>query len=313
MASEENDNGDPLIFAIKSNKKLLLNIPPRYMWGWSETAELHGYCGETSFQSALLYYGNYVSAEHCRYADGNVELLIGENDVKAAKNLHLRYDAWNYNSKKPQGDSFVSWCKKSLNNGCPVITGFYQMYEEDEGDDDYDHIMIVVGYTVDKDGDDQLYFNDFYKNEVSLTEYAHRKRNQWICDEEPTQPFEYTLPTNVCYGISIKGIVDKNDECYRCRLEIPNFFKEPDWGAEDKLNEKPIEIKGILHIVNLTVGKGYRILRFDSFDSCPEKNFNKSNPAHEIKFTADKENVAIDLPTMKSDKVYFYRVIDDDY
>ena len=81
------DHKEKLYFTLSKhvNKDIQLNIPPVKMWGWSETEFLHGYCVETAFQSALKYYGNYVSAEYCRMADGNVELLIGENDVRAAK------------------------------------------------------------------------------------------------------------------------------------------------------------------------------------------------------------------------------------
>lgn len=83
---------------------VILNIPPRRMWGWG--AGMNGYCGETSFQSSGIYYGNWWSQEQVRYADGNKELLIGVNDEKAAKNLHLSYTLWNYNQKTPVSQSY---------------------------------------------------------------------------------------------------------------------------------------------------------------------------------------------------------------
>ena len=38
---------------------VLLDVPPRYMWGWGKG--LRGYCGETSYQSFGIFYGNWVS------------------------------------------------------------------------------------------------------------------------------------------------------------------------------------------------------------------------------------------------------------
>ncbi len=85
--------------SLSSGAAVILNIPPRQMWGWG--AGMNGYCGETSFQSVGIYYGNWYSQERVRYADGNQELLIAVNDEKAAKNLALSYTVWNYNQKTP--------------------------------------------------------------------------------------------------------------------------------------------------------------------------------------------------------------------
>jgi hypothetical protein len=156
-----------------------LNIPPRRMWGWGLG---NGYCGETSFQQALLYFGNYVSQERIRYAADNNELLIGEHDEKAAINLHLlhecfksQYDEENENGsdgeasndadddeeeddsnedeeeseEEPgavtEGMKFLPWILDHLRRGHPVVAGWF-LYSE-EGLDGYDHIMPIIGAT----------------------------------------------------------------------------------------------------------------------------------------------------------------------
>jgi len=42
-------------------------------------------------------------------------------------------------------------------------------------------------------------------------------------------------------AITIKGINDSNKLTYRMILEVNNP-SEPDWGKEDKLNQKPIQL-----------------------------------------------------------------------
>ena len=46
------------------------------------------------------------------------------------------------------------------------------------------------------------------------------------------------------------------------KIIIP-LADEPDWGAEDKLNEKPVEMNISCEIVELIPGLNYKILRFE--------------------------------------------------
>ena len=46
------------------------------------------------------------------------------------------------------------------------------------------------------------------------------------------------------------------------KLIIPQS-NEPDWGTEDKLNEKPIDMIISGQIVGLTSGSSYAVLRFE--------------------------------------------------
>ena len=42
-----------------TNLDVILDVPARYMWGWADGKR--GYCGETSFQSHGILYGNWIS------------------------------------------------------------------------------------------------------------------------------------------------------------------------------------------------------------------------------------------------------------
>ena len=59
------------------------------------------------------------------------------------------------------------------------------------------------------------------------------------------------------------------------KLIIP-YPNEPDWGEEDKLNEKPINMTITGQIVGLTSGSSYAVLRFESIDSLPTSKFVES-------------------------------------
>jgi hypothetical protein len=93
-------------------------------WGWAPGVS--GYCGETSIQSAGLYFGNWISSERVRYAGGNAEVLVNVNAHTAATALKFTIARWNSGAKKPQNAAFVAWVKSQLAAGHPVVAGLYQ-------------------------------------------------------------------------------------------------------------------------------------------------------------------------------------------
>jgi hypothetical protein len=168
---------------LKTTDKIVLDLPPRYMWyvfvanlsifglsiyltvlfrrGWGPG--LKGYCGATSIQTAGLYYGNYYSQEQVRYAAGNQEVLIDVNADAAASILQLTFEKWHVKSeKKPQDKKFLTWFKKQINNGVPVILGIFE--QQPKGDTDYDHVVLAMGYEVSPGhrAVAEVYFNDWY-------------------------------------------------------------------------------------------------------------------------------------------------------
>lgn len=313
---------------------VILNIPPRRMWGWG--AGMNGYCGETSFQSTGIYYGNWWSQEQVRYADGNKELLIGVNDEKAAKSLLLQYTVWNYNQKTPQSTTYLAWLKKNIDAGHPVIAGWYE--KQPKGDEDYDHIMPIIGYEVKKSKvedefvyaanstelekkkkkkatnptDTDILHNDLYLQETSTTRAATVFGTRKMCSQQkqPTQPYEYCLPQDYNYGIAVLGNVDPNKLTFRTFLTV-SIWTEPDWGAEDKKYETPISFTATATITGLTKGKKYSILRFDKVaDLGDSKNFLTAKWAKRYDFTAeDVTQTYSNLDALKSDGTYFFRTV----
>jgi hypothetical protein len=83
-----------------------------------------GYCGETSIQSAGLFFGNWLSEEQVRYAAGNAEVLIDVNAHTAAANLAFTFNRWDINNQpQPQANGFFQWikaCAQSRHDSFPL-------------------------------------------------------------------------------------------------------------------------------------------------------------------------------------------------
>ena len=123
---------------------VLLDIPPRFQWGWRPTDK--GYCGEASVQSAALQLGNWISQELVYRADGNSEFLLGTpNARRTATALGLSFDEWDSaNAPQPQGAAFMAWAKVWLDTGAPVVAGFYQAVNQDKDYDVRDRVVCRV-------------------------------------------------------------------------------------------------------------------------------------------------------------------------
>lgn len=127
---------------------MMNDIPLRIQWDQGT-----GYCGETCFVSAGLYYGQYMSEGTVRQIAGG-ELLLGQNDDATASAIHLTHSCWN----RADYRGFLNWIKTAVNNGHPVAIGVYMnesIFGSDYDDPEYDHIVMVVGVD-----DTHIYFTD---------------------------------------------------------------------------------------------------------------------------------------------------------
>eukprot|EP00808_Paulinella_micropora_P022312 g68719.t1 len=290
-----------------------LSIPPRQQWCYQSSCPHVGYCGETGFQSALLYYGNYVSQEIVRNSDGpcsasqkltgECQLLVGVNDVTAANNLKL-----NYNTKTSSATDFLSWIQSSITLGYPAIAGFYAVWGTDP---DYDHIMIIVGYDSTTVGTvSAIYWNDFSNQQTTRVDVANLFKTRSSC-VDPVQA--YCLPVNVNYGIRLEGNTDTNQETLRTMLTVSSWL-EPDYSSEDQVTPKPapIALTSTLTILGVVQSTRYAILRFDDYTNVPTSAFAKSSKiARQYCFTPSVSGrfdfVVPDI--LLSNQSYFFRTV----
>jgi len=284
-------------------------VPVRFMWGW--TGNVNGYCGETTIQMAGLYYGNYFSQEQVRYAAGNAEVIIDVNAHEAIQNLFMTFERWDINKQKqPQAQNFIKWAKAAIDNGSPVMFGGY--LKQKGGDADFDHVMPILGYDADSSGKvTALYYDDLWSTAVRKLANPGDVKTRSGCSQSstPKQPFGYCLPQAYDSGVAITGIVDKAGETYRTQIDVGRW-DEPDWGAEDKVHDKPVPMTPSAKISGLDAGVAYHLLRFDEAVAVPSSNFIAGSWAVKVDFVASGPEHTLDnLDSIMSDGTYFYRTV----
>lgn len=129
-------------------------MPARLQWNSN-----YGYCGETSFISAGLQYGQYTSQWTARNLasgggdewDAGNQLLLGSppdgNALPAAAAMKLSATARYTNTAKTS--TYLAWVKQEFLAGNVVIMGVFNnvniLGEGGSGDALYDHIVPVMG------------------------------------------------------------------------------------------------------------------------------------------------------------------------
>ena len=141
---------------LRTTYNVSSGIKARLQWNSN-----YGYCGETSFITALMRNGAYTSQWTARsFALGGGEqwqegsqIIIGENgngvtDRQVAESLRLEVEDYDWNAET-NTNGFLSWIKQKFLAGDTVIIGVYNnvpmLGESGDGDPVYDHIVPVVG------------------------------------------------------------------------------------------------------------------------------------------------------------------------
>ena len=298
----------------------LLDMPPRLMWGWEP--KVSGYCGSVSVQTAGLYYGNYLSEGKVRgSASGGVnaahQLLIGyEKDIAvrgasvhdACQALGMNCSMWDYNKEpSPQHAAFVAWVADAIDAGEPVIAGVYWGVEDD---DDYDHIVPLVGYERQGGGAiSALYFNDLHTNATlrgELTTFVQTRRG---CDSsERFGPHSFCLPRATDYGVVVHGNQDTRGELLPLRLST-DLWTEPDYSKEDKQHEAPVSLSATVTASGLSSGSTYALLRFEDFTTVPHEDFLQGPFASKIEFVAARDGTHNERVTFMSNSTTLFRCV----
>ncbi len=281
------------------------NLPPRLEWDQN-----FGYCGETSFISAGLFYGQYCSQYTARslaspgipqYQQGS-QLLIGINDQTAAEAMHLNTIEWDSDTETST-DDFLAWVKQNILLGYPVVFGIfnneyllYGVSDPESGDEDYDH--IVVGYGIGSNHplsdtgyypDDTIYFSDnglwaAFRNPPYLFSYPFLpfQANR----EEANNPAGsiYSLNDAVTnYGVALTGVTDLDGNTIPVRLttninyEIPEILQGqgrdfPPPGANAPPQPIPLTLTIVVTIPDTSVS--YNLYYYNDFSDVPNSNFN---------------------------------------
>ncbi|MFM9035729.1 MAG: hypothetical protein ACKOQ4_15850 [Mycobacterium sp.] len=309
-------------------------IPSRRQWYTNS-----GYCGEMSFVSAGLNYGQYMSQYDARALASNngrqnlrsSQLLLGVNDVAAAKAMHLR--AVPFNTAKQTGTAqFLSWVKSNVTAGYPVVIGvymnqrsFYGSANPNAGDAEYDHIVTVTGFSSTRPlttpaayySDDVITFSDnglWTGTPDGLPQYVFSyalggfpaTRRQANSAQAPV----YSLSSGADYGIAITGVADLDRETVPVRLTTSVNGESPAIanGSNARPAAKPVTLT--ITVSGLTAGKTYNLYRYNTMAAVPDSRFNASAGKASQKWTIAATGPTYTLTqTVMSNEIAAYRAV----
>lgn len=280
-------------------------MTPRFQWNANG-----GYCGETSFISAGMHYGQYTSQWTARavaspgVAQTKVksQLLLGagENDLRAARAMKLnaaRFDSGHQRSVA----QYLTWVKDKYLKGHVVIMGVLNnvrtLNEPLPGDSVYDHIVPVLG--IGSSRPLNAYAQDYLaSDDITISDNG-------LHDIGPNIPYLYTYrfdqfplsraaanrnggpvyslrdrPQN--YATQVTGIIDPDHVTIPIRL-TSNVNGE---GVQDQeyLRSAPpaTAITLTAHVSVPRSDRAYNVYLYDDFAKVPTRNFN-ANAADAIR------------------------------
>lgn len=308
-------------------------LPPRIQWNAND-----GYCGETSFVSAGLYYGQYISQYDARALASNnakqslssSQLLLGVNDAATAKAMHLAAVSFN-SAKQTTTASFLTWVKSYVQAGDPVLIGvftneskFYGNTNPSAGDAEYDHIVTVTGITsthplttpVAYYSDDVITFNDnglwtggggVPQNAFSYAfgTFATTRRGA----NAKTGPV-YSLSNGRDYGIAITGVIDLSHETVPVRLTTSTNAETPAIvdGSNTRPAAKPVTLT--ITVSGLKPGAKYTLYRYNSMSAVPDSNINANAAKATQKWTITATATTYTMTqTISSNEIAVYRAV----
>ncbi len=314
-----------------------VDIPPRLQWNAN-----YGYCGEVSFISAGLYFGQYCSQFAAREAASpgvrqskeSSQLLLGVNDLKAATTMRLTATRWK-STARSTAKEFLTWAKTNVLAGYPVIIGvftneyrFYRDTNPNAGDAEYDHIVPVYAIGSDEaplnpnskvyNGEDILFFSDNGLWDPSGTppytfSYRFSDFPKTRAEANARPGPVYSLKTAANFGIVISGVADPGKQTIPVRLTTNVNYERPSLqnGAIVAPTPMPLTLTVTVSIPDERVA--YNLYMYDSFIKVPTVRFNA--PANVRKVTRTWKipsnsgpTYTFDLPILSNQTVVFRAV-----
>ncbi len=311
-------------------------MPPRIQWNAN-----FGYCGEVSIISAGLHFGQYMSQYDARaVASGDApqylsdsQLLLGVNDVAAAKAMHLT--AIPFRATENDGSkSFLTWVKGNVMAGYPVAIGVFAneslidgSTDSDAGSAEYDHIVGVTGISSKHPfvapavyyDDDVITFND---NGLWTATSDSQPQNSFSFEfgtfgktrrqaNAETGPVYSLSNESDNYAIANTGVVDPNHETVPVRLTTSVNAESPAMvdGSGDRPAPAPVTLT--ITVSSLNPGTDYNLYRYSSMATVPDGDFNASAARAAQKWTITIPSGSTHTMTQNimSDETAVYRAV----
>ena len=312
----------------------ILDLAPRQQWNAN-----FGYCGETAFIVAGLFFGQYLSQFEARAvasssasqsAEGS-QLLLGVNDGAFAARSHLEVSRWPGGT----GAEFLAWIRGHVRQNHPVIIGlyanqrhFYGRRDPLAGSPEYDHIVSVLGVlpgaqtrsAAGPGGPDwELLFSDHglldadlagnsqYRFQVPFGSFA-RTRSQANQEQAPW----YSLPEGTpAYGVAVLGVKDRRRDSLPVQISPSSSIEIPEIANGSSLRPagRPLELT--ITVTGLRPALPYRLYRYDSLAAIPDGDFNAHAGAAARRWSLSiPSGTSVSLKdTIRSDAVAAYRAV----
>jgi hypothetical protein len=311
------------------------NIPPRLQWNAN-----NGYCGEVSFISAGLYYGQYLSQYDARAIASNngdqskasSQLLIGVNDTYAATQMHLTYVEWNTKSET-NTNAFLAWVTGEVVAGYPVAIGiytneylFYGKTSPTAGDPDYDHIVPVTGISSTSPlTNPATYYatNTITFNDNGLWTGTASGQPQYVFSY-PFGTFEatrkqanaengniYSVSSDGSnYGIAITGVIDQNHETVPVSVATNLNYEKPAIKNGSNVRPSPEPLTLTVTVSGLQSGTKYNLYRYNSMAQVPNAAFNaNASEAYEKWTFTASSSTHVTTENIESSDEAIYRAV----
>ncbi len=287
--------------ALRSRYEQTIAMAPRRQWNANS-----GYCGETSFISAGMYFGQYCSQYTARaiaspgvpQSSAESQLLLGVNEIAAARRMRLEAMPF-YDETQRSTPEFLSWLKSTFLAGHVVILGVYnnlRALAEPQllpGFETYDHIVPMLAFgsqrPLDTDPDrarpsDAITFSDngLYGPVGEPPQYplrfSYRLRSfprTRRAANRANGPIYSVRRTPPNYAVAVTGIVDLDGVTIPVRL-TSDLDGEPAMvhGSDVPPAPVPMTLTATVTIPDPQVA--YTVYRYDDFAQVPAASFNAS-------------------------------------
>ena len=271
-------------------------MAPRVQWNAND-----GYCGETSFISAGMLFGQYTSQWTARRLaspgvaqwKASSQLLLGVNDLRAATQMRLAATAFD-SARQRTVPEFLQWAAERFVAGDAVIIGVLNnttiLNEPGPGDREYDHIVPVFGIGSDRPLGPATPAHYRAANTITISDnglhtigpnypflytssFAHfpLTRNQANAPGGPVYSLR-AWPKN--YGTAVSGVLDPDGVTIGVRLTASSDGE----GLQNQpIMRRPPAAKPITLTAHVSIpdaATAYRVYLYDQFDQVPQRDFN---------------------------------------
>jgi hypothetical protein len=260
-------------------------------------------------------------------AQNKGELLLGDNDQRAARNMHLKSEEWN-RFKQTSTAQFLLWVKRHVLHGLPVVIGVYDNADllgtPGVTDPQYDHIVPVVRIRSHHPlsgrriyGNDHITFSDnglfgTSRDRPYLYTYSFGGFPASRMQVEGNNGPLYGLPDyGRNFGIVITGVMDADGDTLPVRVTTSKNYEIPVMKRKSTTRPAPMPLTLTITVSKLTPGVDYKLYRYDRLAAVPDTHFNAHASA-----AAESWNIRLAADTtftlkrnILSDEIAVYRAV----